>query len=155
MAHLRSEATDKGYLTGWRAFCEYLHLPGSDGTLTISHEWTPLGFSASSPDASRSMHSDDLYFTGFLAFLAFNRGVSFATARKYLCGVRAVLQADGVNPPFSDMPVLCSFERAWKRREAINRSPVTAPKASLKHSQLLLVNPRNTNTWLWAYWFNR
>jgi integrase len=85
------------------------------------------------------MHSDDLYFTGFLAFLAFNRGVSFATARKYLCGVRAVLQADGVNPPFSDMPVLCSFKRAWKGREAINRSPVTAPKASLKHSQLLLV----------------
>ena len=133
MASLRSANTEKSYLTGWRAFQAYLTLPGSDGQGTILDEWTPLTASA--------LSTDDLYFTGFAAYLKYDRGLSFDTARKYLVGVKAVLQCEGLNPALHEMPILLCFKKAWRRQDAIARSDSTPlrPKSSLSHEALLRI----------------
>ena len=109
MTHLHAPSTIAGYSSAWSALQAYLALPGSSGAGVILDEWSPLLSDAA---------DNDIYFTGFLCYLHFDRRVKFDTARKYICGIRSVLGSHGVDVDFAALPTLRNFKKAWRREEA-------------------------------------
>ena len=137
MTNWIEDNTQAGYMVGWRAFCEYLHEPGSHGTGQLMDEWNPL---------TDSPRLDDFYFTGFLCWLRSHRAVTFDTARKYLCGVRAVLISHGLQCDLTQLPVLMAYKRAWKRKEAKGRTGLRLKESlTIRQIEDIIANPKVPN----------